>query len=50
MDPEQRFLTKVKIDDAISADAIFSVLMGDQVQPRKDFIETHSHLAENIDT
>ena len=44
------YLYKVRIEDAISADNLFSVLMGDNVQPRKDFIETNAHLAENIDT
>ncbi len=50
MDPENRYLYKVRIEDAISADGLFSVLMGDNVQPRKDFIESNAHLAENIDT
>ena len=48
MDPDNRYLYKVRIED-ISADNLF-VLMGDNVQPRKDFIETNAHLAENIDT
>ena len=50
MDPDTRVLYQVKIDDAIEADQLFSVLMGDHVQPRKHFIETNAHLAENIDT
>lgn len=50
MDPDNRTLYQVKIDDAMEADQLFSVLMGDHVSPRKQFIETNAHLAENIDT
>ncbi len=50
MNPDTRCLTKVRVEDGVQADSLFSVLMGDQVQPRKDFIEAHAHLAENIDT
>ena len=50
MDPENRTLYQVKIEDAMEADQLFSVLMGDHVSPRKQFIETNAHLAENIDT
>ena len=50
MDPDTRVLYQVKIDDAIEADQLFSVLMGDNVPPRKHFIETNAHLADNIDT
>ena len=50
MDPDIRILHQVKIEDAISADQLFTVLMGDQVMPRKEYIESNAHLAENIDT
>lgn len=46
MDPDQRILKKVTIADAQKADAIFSTLMGDDVPPRKKFIQTHAKLAE----
>lgn len=42
MDPERRRLLKVKIEDAISADDIFTILMGDEVNPRREFIKNHS--------
>ncbi|MEC7030375.1 MAG: toprim domain-containing protein, partial [Pseudomonadota bacterium] len=50
MDPDNRILFKVNIKDAQQSDHLFSVLMGDKVEPRKDFIVGHYHLAENIDT
>jgi DNA gyrase subunit B len=42
MDPEKRILKQVKIEDAAAADKMFSCLMGDSVQPRKDFIVANS--------
>ncbi|MFA6335253.1 MAG: DNA topoisomerase (ATP-hydrolyzing) subunit B [Bacteroidales bacterium] len=48
MDPENRFLKQVSIDNAAEADRIFSMLMGDDVPPRREFIETHAKYA-NID-
>ena len=49
MDPERRTLRRITLDDAIRADAIFTVLMGEQVEPRKDWIERNAKYAINID-
>ena len=49
MDPEKRTLRRITLDDAIRADAIFTVLMGEQVEPRKEWIERNAKYAINID-
>ena len=49
MDPETRRLGQVSIEDAIAADEIFNSLMGDEVQPRKDFIDKNAKLVTNLD-
>ena len=49
MDPDKRTLLQVTIQDSVEADNIFTVLMGDQVEPRKEFITTHALEARNID-
>lgn len=49
MNPETRTLVKVTMDDAISADSIFSLLMGDEVNPRREFIEQNAKYVKNLD-
>ncbi len=50
MNLETRNLMQVKIEDAVAADQIFSTLMGDQVEPRREFIERHALSVTNLDT
>jgi len=49
MNPETRTLLQVKVEDAIKADEIFTVLMGDQVEPRREFIQRHALTVTNLD-
>ena len=49
MDPEVRTLLKVSLEDATYADKMFNVLMGDKVEPRRQFIEEHAHYVRNLD-
>jgi DNA gyrase subunit B len=49
MDTERRTLLQVNVQDSVQADQIFTILMGDQVEPRKEFITTHALEARNID-
>ncbi len=49
MNPETRVLIKVNIDDAIKADEVFTVLMGDDIEPRRKFIETNAKFVKNLD-
>jgi DNA gyrase subunit B len=49
MDPENRILKRIAVEDAAAADKMFSVLMGDAVEPRKEFIKEHAPEAEWVD-
>jgi DNA gyrase subunit B len=49
MDPARRTMLQVRVDDTVEADEVFSVLMGDAVDPRRDFIEKHALDAQNLD-
>jgi len=49
MDPRQRTMLQVRIDDDVEAENVFSVLMGDAVEPRRKFIEDNAHKVQNLD-
>ena len=49
MDPERRILVKVTMDDAMKADEIFTLLMGDEIEPRRKFIEANAKYVKNLD-
>ena len=49
MNPEERTLLQVSMEDAMTADEIFSILMGGKVEPRRKFIEDNAHLVRNLD-
>ena len=49
MDPAKRVLLKVNLEDAIAADEIFDILMGDKVEPRREFIQKNAKYVENLD-
>ena len=49
MDPSNRILVKVTMEDAIKADEIFTILMGDDIEPRREFIEKNAKYVKNLD-
>ena len=49
MNPETRTMLRVELNDIVEADETFSVLMGDKVEPRREFIETNAKFVQNLD-
>ena len=49
LDPDKRHLKQIQIDDAVAADEMFTILMGDKVEPRRDFIFENAKLVKNLD-
>ncbi|MCL1875193.1 MAG: DNA topoisomerase (ATP-hydrolyzing) subunit B [Synergistaceae bacterium] len=49
MDPANRFLKRIDVEDDIAADEYFTILMGDKVEPRREFISSHAHEVRNLD-
>ena len=49
MDPDRRTLLQVALEDAVEADKTFTMLMGDEVEPRRDFIESNAHMVRDLD-
>ena len=49
MNPETRTMKKVEVEDAVAADKIFTILMGDKVEPRKEFIQMNARHVTNLD-
>ena len=49
MDPNTRTLWRVNLEDAIKADEIFTILMGDKVEPRREFIQSNAKYVRNLD-
>nr|WP_321501824.1 DNA topoisomerase (ATP-hydrolyzing) subunit B [uncultured Dethiosulfovibrio sp.] len=49
MDPNNRVMKRIEANDALAADQYFSILMGDKVEPRRDFIQAHAHEVQNLD-